>query len=257
MIKYPCTVTLTIIFNIIIKHMKKLILSLALLCASTNFYAQETDLGALINQGKAALEAKNYQEAYTKFSSYLSQTHEQDSVIAYNCGVCADKIKKPAEAAKYFGIAVDKKYNLANAYIGLAGALKDQKKNAEYLNTLKAGLEAVPNNKTLTKMLATYYVNQGTVALQGKKQKEAEEAFKEALEVQPKNINALNRLGSLYYTRGAGLVATDLEKAKDDFKLAKQYLEQLLPLLSPQKAAHKKMQSNTQTMLDYINSQIQ
>lgn len=237
--------------------MKKLILSIALFCASTNFFAQEADLGALINQGKAALEAKNYQEAYAKFSSYLSQTNEQDSVIAYNCGVCADKIKKPAEAAKYFGIAVDKKYNLANAYIGLAGALKDQKKNTEYLNTLKAGIEAVPDNKTLTKMLATYYVNQGTLALKGKKQQEAEKAFKEALAVDSKNINALNRLGSLYYTNGAGLVATDLDKAKAEFKEAKLYLEQLLPLLSPQKAAHKKMQANTQTMLDYINSQIQ
>ena len=236
--------------------MKKLILSIALFCASTNFFAQEADLGALINQGKAALEAKNYQEAYAKFSSYLSQTNEQDSVIAYNCGVCADKIKKPTEAAKYFGIAVDKKYNLANAYIGLAGALKDQKKNSEYLNTLKTGLEAVPGNKTLTKMLATYYVNQGTLALKAKKQLEAEKSFKEALAVDSKNINALNRLGSLYYTNGAGLVATDLDKAKAEFKEAKQYLEQLLPLLSPQKAAHKKMQANTQTMLDYINSQL-
>lgn len=63
-----------------------------------------------------------------KFSTYLTQTNNQDSVIAYNCGVCADKIKKPAEALKYFDIAVQKKYNLANAYIGKAGALKDLKK---------------------------------------------------------------------------------------------------------------------------------
>ena len=89
--------------------MKKLILSLALCCAATTFFAQEaTDPAKLINEGKAALEAKNYQEAYTKFSTYLTQTNNQDSVIAYNCGVCADKIKKPAEAVKYFDIAVQK-----------------------------------------------------------------------------------------------------------------------------------------------------
>lgn len=78
--------------------MKKLILSIALCCAATNFFAQNADPAQLVNDGKAALEAKNYQEAYTKFSTYLTQTNNQDSVIAYNCGVCADKIKKPAEA---------------------------------------------------------------------------------------------------------------------------------------------------------------
>ena len=60
---------------------------------------------------------------------------------------------------KYFDIAVQKKYNLANAYIGKAGALKDLKKNDEYVATLKEGLEANPGNKTLTKLYATYYVN--------------------------------------------------------------------------------------------------
>ena len=130
--------------------MKKLILSLALCCAATNFFAQNADPAQLVNEGKAALESKNYQVAFTKFSTYLTQTNNQDSVIAFNCGVCADKIKKPAEALKYFDIAVQKKYNLANAYIGKAGALKDLKKNDEYVATLKEGLEAVPGNKTLT-----------------------------------------------------------------------------------------------------------
>lgn len=51
--------------------MKKLILSIALCCAATNFFAQNADPAQLVNDGKAALEAKNYQEAYTKFSTYM------------------------------------------------------------------------------------------------------------------------------------------------------------------------------------------
>lgn len=43
--------------------MKKFLLSIALCCAATNFFAQTTEPGNLINEGKAALEAKNYQEA--------------------------------------------------------------------------------------------------------------------------------------------------------------------------------------------------
>jgi len=194
--------------------MKKLILSIALCCAATNFFAQNADPAQLVNDGKAALEAKNYQEAYTKFSTYLTQTNNQDSVIAYNCGVCADKIKKPAEALKYFDIAVQKKYNLANAYIGKAGALKDLKKNDEYVATLKEGLEANPGNKTLTKLYATYYVNQGIMAQKAKKMDAAEEAFKQAIAIQADNVNALNSLGSLYYSKGANTMKTDVEKAK-------------------------------------------
>lgn len=236
--------------------MKKLFLSIALCCAATNFFAQNVELNQLVNEGKAALEAKNYQEAYTKFSTYLGQTNNQDSVIAYNCGVCADKIKQPAEALKYFDIAVQKKYNLANAYVGKAGALKDLNKTDEYLATLKEGLEANPGHKTLTKMYATYYVNQGIVAQKGKKVAAAKEAFKQALEIQGDNINALNSLGGLYYAQGAALVSTDAEKAKVEFKEAKVYLEKLLPLLSDANPTQKKMKANADTMLNYINSQL-
>lgn len=236
--------------------MKKLILSLALFCAATNIFAQDADPSQLINDGKAALEAKNYQEAYTKFSTYLNQTNNQDSVIAYNCGVCADKIKKPAEALKYFDIAVQKKYNLANAYIGKAGALKDLKRNDEYVATLKEGLEAAPGNKTLTKLYATYYVNQGILAQKAKKISAAEEAFKQAIAIQGDNINALNSLGTLYYSQGAAILKTDADKAKAEFKEAKEYLEKLIPLLSADKPAQKKMMDNANTMLSFINSQL-
>ena len=68
-------------------------------------------------------------------------------------------------------------------YIGKAGALKDLKKNDEYVATLKEGLEAVPGNKTLTRMYATYYVNQGIVAQKAKKVDDAEGAFKQALAI--------------------------------------------------------------------------
>lgn len=235
--------------------MKKLILSLALCCAAINIFAQDTpELAKLRNDGIAALEAKDYQTAYTNFSSYLNQTNNQDSVIAYNCGICADKIKKPADAVKYFDIAVQKKYNLVNAYIGKAGALKDLKKNDEYVATLKEGLEADPGNKTLTRLYATYYVNQGIMAQKAKKVTEAEEAYKQAIEIQPNNVNALNSLGSLYYSTGAALVQSDAEKAKVEFQSAKKYLEQLVPLLSADKPAQKKMLDNVNTMLNYINS---
>ena len=236
--------------------MKKLILSIALCCTAMNFYAQNANHGQLINEGKAALEAKNYQEAYTKFSTYLTQTNNQDSVIAFNCGVCADKIKKPAEALKYFDIAVQKKYNLVNAYIGKANALKNLKKNDEYIATLKEGLEANPGDKALTKLYANYYVNQGIMAQKSGKTSAAEDAFKQAISIQENNMNALNSLGSLYYSKGAATLKTDAEKAKIEFKEAKGYLDKLIPLLSASNPAQKKMKDNAKTMLNFIDTQL-
>lgn len=249
--------------------MKKLILSLTLCCAATNFFAQNAD-PALVNDGKAALEAKNYQVAFTKFSTYLTQTNNQDSVIAFNCGVCADKIKKPADALKYFDIAVQKKYNLSNAYIGKASALKDLKKNDEYVATLKEGLEAVPGDKTLTKLYANYYVNAGITAQKAGKVEAAEDAYKQVLTIQDNNVNALYSLGALYFNNGATLLkkATPLatsdrakydeEKAKadSDFKEAKGYLEKLTTLLSADKPAQKKMWDNANALLKQIGDQL-
>lgn len=134
--------------------------------------------------------------------------------------------------------------------------MKDLKKNDEYVATLKEGLEANPGNKTLTKMYATYYVNQGILAQRAKKNSEAEEAFKQAIAIQPENVNALNSLGSLYYSQGANTLKTDADKAKVEFKEAKGYLEKLIPLLSANKPAQKKMMDNAKTMLNFIESQL-
>lgn len=235
--------------------MKKLILSLALCCAATNFFAQEADLAKLRDDGIAALEAKNYQKAYTNFSNYLNQTNNQDSVIAFNCGICADKIKKSEDAVKYFDIAVQKKYNLVNAYIGKAGALKDLKKNDEYLATIKEGLKEVPGDKSLTKMYTTYYLNAGITAQKAGKTAAAEEAYKEILEVQENNTNALYSLGALKYNDATKTLATDRDKAKTIYTEAKGYLESVAKLLTNPK--QKAMLDNVNGMLKQIDIQLQ
>lgn len=207
------------------------------------------------DDGIAALEAKDYQKAYTNFSNYLNQTNNQDSVIAFNCGICADKIKKSEDAVKYFDIAVQKKYNLVNAYIGKAGALKDLKKNDEYLATIKEGLKEVPGDKSLTKMYTTYYLNAGITAQKAGKTAAAEEAYKEILEVQKNNTNALYSLGALKYNDATKTLATDRDKAKTIYTEAKGYLESVAKLLTNPK--QKAMLDNVNGMLKQIDIQLQ
>ena len=236
--------------------MKKFLLSIALCCAATNFFAQTTEPGNLINEGKAALEAKNYQEAFTKFSTYLTQTNNQDSVIAYNCGVCADKIKKPEEALKYFDIAIQKKFNIGNAYARKALALDAMKKTDEYVATLEEGLKVDPDNKTMIKNYGLHYLKAGIAAQKAGKAEEAEECFKKVIPLDHKSYktNALYSLGVLCYNDGANILkkatplansdadkyAAEKEKATARFKEALGYLEEAAKV-SPDNANVKKM----------------
>ena len=231
--------------NIVIEHEEK---------SPTIIVVHENDLGKLRNNGIDALEKRDYRNAYINFSSYMNLTNNQDAVIAFNCGICADKINNWEDAIKYFNIAIQKKFHIADAYIGKAGALRNLKRNEEYIATLKEAINVVPYDERLLNMYATYYVNQGILAQRGKKVDAAEAAFKQALTIQPENQNALTCLSSLYYMQGAALVQTDLEKAKAEFAEAKTYLEKLIPLLSDANATHKKIKANATTMLNYINS---
>lgn len=132
--------------------MKKLIFLFAFCIVVTNVFAQ-TAPEQLKKEGNDAFNAKNYPVAYAKFSEYLKQTNNQDSATAYYCGIAADEVKKYAEAVTFFDIAIQKKFNIGNAYARKALALDAQKKTAEYVATLEEGLKVDPKNKTMVKEL--------------------------------------------------------------------------------------------------------
>lgn len=218
--------------------MKKLFLSLALCLSLGSIFAQAPDANQLKKEGDEALKAKNYEVAFTKYDEYLKLNNYQDTITIFNCGVCADKAKKPADAAKLFGMAIDMKYKMPSAYIGKAGALKDQKKNTEYIATVTEGMEAVPGNATLEKMYAVYYLKEGQKFQKANNVAKAEENYKKAAEVKSKKqkTDALYSLGALFYN------------AKD-YNKAVEYLQEAATV-SPERAEITKL-------LEGAKSQIQ
>ena len=244
--------------------MKKIILLLALCFTANNFFAQTTDPNQLKNEGNDALNAKNYAVAYEKYSEYLKLTNNQDSVTAYNCGVCADNIKKYNEAANYFDIAIKKGYNLANAYIGKSAAYRDMKNNKEYIATLAEGIKAVPGNATLEKLYAIYYLKEGQKFQQAGNIEKAEENYKHATDVSSKKwkTDALYSLGVLFYNNGASVLqkatplansnkekyASEKAKADADFKKAVDYLGEAITL-SPNRTEIKQMQDQAKGII--------
>ncbi|MFA6813417.1 MAG: hypothetical protein WCR45_10105 [Bacteroidaceae bacterium] len=221
--------------------MKKLAILFTFCLAVSSVFSQ-TDPIQLKNEGSNAFNAKNYAEAYTKYSQYLTQTNDQDSVTAYFCGMSAASLKKYPEAVKYFDIAIQKNYNVGNAYARKALVYAAQNDTKNYLTTLDEGLKAAPDNVTLQKRYGIYYLKAGITDQKAGKYEEAKDNYKKvtALSDQKMKSDALYSLGVLCYNNGARTLknasplantdatkyATEKASADADFKDAKDYLTQ-------------------------------
>lgn len=241
--------------------MKKFIFLFAFCITVTNIFAQN-DPNQIKKEGNDAFNAKNYPVAYAKFSEYLKQTNNQDSATAYYCGMAADEIKKYAEAVTYFDIAIQKKFNIGNAYARKAAALDALKKTDEYVATLEEGLKVAPNNKVMVKNYGLHFLKAGLAAQKAGKTEEAEELFKDVLVVSNAKYkgNALYSLGVMFYNAGAKILADAnpiatsdpdkyaAEKKKADAQMAKAkgYLEQAVALNAAD--------ANSKKILDAINA---
>lgn len=228
--------------------MKKTILLVALCLCVGNIFAQEAD--KLRDEGDAALKAKDYATAVTKYGEYLKQNNFQDTVRIFNCGFAANQAKNYAEAAKYFDMAVKMKYNVDDSYVGEAMAYRNLNKTEEFLATVKDGLKAIPDgnkNKTnLEKLLYAYCIKHGQLAQKKGDLAGAEKFFKEVLAVSNKDYqsNAYYSLGAMLYGNGAKILQAAIpsatsapdkykeEKAKADklFAQAKDYLAKAVEL---------------------------
>lgn len=239
--------------------MKKIIMLLAFCLSIGNLFAQDAD--KLRDEGDAALKAKNYPEAFTKYSEFLKLTNNEDADRVLNCGFAAIQAKKFAEAVTFYDLAIEKGHKLSDAYVGKALALRSLDKAPEFTAAVEAGLKVAPN-ENLEKMLYGYCLKKGQAAQKANKIAEAEELYKDVLVVNNKTYkgNALYSLGQMFYNNGAKILQTatplatsdrdkyDAEKVKSDaeMKKAKEYLDQAIAL-NPADANSKKI-------LDAINA---
>lgn len=225
----------------------------------SNAFAQTADPAQLRKDGDEALKAKNYPVAYEKYNAYL-KAGNQDTIVIFNCAVCADQVKNYADAAKYFDQSVKLKYNLESSYIGLAKAYMNLKKEPELAATVKAGLAEFPGNMNLEKIIYVFSMKEGQAQQKAGDIKKAAESFEDALVVTDKKMktNVLYSLGVLYFNKGAGILQkaaplatsdadkykTEKETADNDFKKASDYLKEAVEL-SPDN-------TNAKSLLDKV-----
>lgn len=234
--------------------MKEIVLLLALCLSIGTLFAQDAD--KLRDEGDAALKAKNYAEAFTKYDAFLKQTNNEDADRVFNCGFAAFQTKKYDDAIKYYDLAIQKNKNVDDAYVGKAMSLRNLNKAAEFTATVEAGLKVKPGDENLEKLLYGYCMKQAQASQKAGKVDEAEELFKDVLVVGNAKYkgNALYSLGAMFYNEGAKILQAatdpakyDAEKDKADvqMKKAKEYLEQALVLNAAD--------ANSKKILDSIN----
>lgn len=198
--------------------MKKIILLLAFCLSVGNLFAQDANADKLREEGDAAMTAKNYPEAFTKYSEFLKQTNYEDAPRIYNCAVAAFNSKKYEEAIKLFDISITKKQNIDNAYTRKAMAFMNLGKASEFSTTVEAGLKANPQNTNLEKLLYNYCMKQGQIAQKAGKITEAEELFKDVLVVNNTKYkcDAFYSLGIMFYNEGAKILTEATPLATSD-----------------------------------------
>ncbi len=237
--------------------MKRIVLLLAMSLSIGNVFAQDAD--KLRDEGDAALKAKNYAEAYTKYDGFLKQTNNEDADRVFNCAFAAFQAKKYEEAVKYYDLAIQKKKNVEDAYAGKAMSLRNLNKAAEFAATVEEGLKMKPGDADLEKLLYVYCIKQGQAAQKSGNVAKAEELFKDVLIVGNAKYkeNALYSLGAMYYNEGAKILAAatdpakyEAEKTKADaqMKKAKEYMEQAVALNAANANAKKILDSINETL---------
>ena len=247
--------------------MRKIIVLVALCLAVGNVFAQDAD--KLRDEGDAALNAKDYATALTKYGEYLKLNEYKDTARIYNAGFAANQAKNYAEAAKYFDMSIKYNYNVDDAYVGEAMAYRNLNNTEEFLKTASEGLKAIPadnkNRTNLEKLIYAYCIKQGQAAQKKGDLAGAEKLYSEVLAVSNKTYqgNALYSLGAMFYGNGAKIlqaatpIATtdpdkyNAEKAKanEDFKKAKDYLTKALEV-NPNDANSKKILDATNAVLN-------
>lgn len=142
------------------KEIKALVVLLSIALTMNAQTAKE-----LKKSGTEAYETKNYPKAFIDYSKAISEFEKAgtiDTALYYNTTYIGYKSKNYEKLIPYAEKTIKLGYKKANiAYYILAKAYKETGNNDKYIETLKKGHEAFPNDKRINKTIAIAYINEG------------------------------------------------------------------------------------------------
>lgn len=174
--------------------MNRIILGLFVLTSfiSNVLVAQESDFQKIYDQGKVALDKKDYAQAIQYFSK-ASEVEAENPEAYLKLVECAIGQKDLAVYKRALTSLENIKYNKLDAtvYLAYGNIAKKQKQYKNSLEIIDKGMQAFPNNVELLIMSASIY----------KKLNNNDEAIRKltkAKELSPNNVVVLADLGELY-----------------------------------------------------------
>lgn len=164
-------------------------------------YKQEIVMGMmriaaqLQNQGVAEYNANQFDKAMGSFAGSFEISNKMfqkvDTMCLYNAAISADKSNNYPMAKTFYKQLVGYKYGGAKTYRYLADVCKKDKDDAGYIQAIKDGRVAYPNDKDLIIDELNYYIENGKTA-------EAVANLNLAIEKEPNNAILHFNLGTLY-----------------------------------------------------------
>ncbi len=175
---------------------------------------QLTILGiAIVNKGIEYFSENNFNGALNSFETSLDidklvAPGKIDTMVIFNAGIAADRAKNYDKAIEYYQKTADLKYEGSKVYSFMANIELERGDTAQYLDVIKRGIEAYPNdNDALMVTLINYYLEKDKSDL-------ALEYLNKAIEKDPKNHTFYFARGALYDKLG------DFDNAKISYEKA-------------------------------------
>lgn len=220
-----------------------------------------------VNNGIAAYNAKNYEDAQKLFLIGEEAAAKQgfvDTLAIYNGGLAAEQAGNYEAAIEQYQKAAEVDYMGAKIYLYMANLYNKQDKPEKYIEVIKEGRKAYPEDADLIVYELNYYLKNnkyeeaennlklaiekepdnkqlhfslGVVYDNLKEYEKAISSYKKAIELDPDYFDPTFNLGALYFNKGVEMrnEANDiednakynaaLEEAKKEFKKALPYLE--------------------------------
>ncbi len=141
--------------------MKRITLILFLGLGFVTLFAQESV--KLQNAGNDALKAKDYAGALSNYEKAMAVwgNAPKDSVMFYNCAICAFQVKDFDKAIKFFDLAAASKYKTEDALFNKIIIYKIQKNTEAYTKALSDGFAQYPENAKFKGEVAKNYLMEG------------------------------------------------------------------------------------------------
>jgi tetratricopeptide (TPR) repeat protein len=206
-------------------------MTLVALAHGTTAQAGTEEAERLVKEGR-------FGEAVAAYSVYLDSLGHADGATAFNAAVCATRAGEFETAERFFSRAIAGKFNVFDAYVGKANALRELGKVEEMVAALEAGMKAGTKADSTRRgkveaMYVAHFLARGLAFAREAEWEKAARCYTRLTRMDGTRwkTDGLVALGTLYTASGeAARGRSAAARASADFNKAREYLDRAAKL---------------------------